>query len=225
MKVKGSDVHTSVYDKRDDFQIGFPIVSFSWLSGDVPRLPSYAIYISQFVRFARRCTSVLDFHSKNLQITSKRPSHRVTDIINFEKHLESSWGHTLTFFPNLAQYGSKNMFPKENLANVYSYLVYKLKRIKGAVNFVSSNSNIVKRIRRRKYDPVIIERTLVLYLALLEPCADPRALHSDKQGGGDYMTWLVQTSEETRSRSSFPLYVSRDSFSPWTRARFQMGGA
>ena len=69
IKVIGSDIHTSVYDKRDDF--GFPIVNFPWLSGDVPRLPSYGIYISQLVRFARCCTSVLDFHSKNLQITSK----------------------------------------------------------------------------------------------------------------------------------------------------------
>ena len=50
---------------------GFPIVNFPWLSGDVPRLPSYGIYISQLVRFARCCTSVFDFHSKNLQITSK----------------------------------------------------------------------------------------------------------------------------------------------------------
>ena len=49
----------------------FPVVNFPWLSGDVPRLPSYGIYISQLVRFARCCTSVLDFHSKNLQITSK----------------------------------------------------------------------------------------------------------------------------------------------------------
>ena len=69
IKVIGSDIHTSVYDKRDD--LGFPIVNFPWLSGDVPRLPSYGIYISQLVRFARCCTSVLDFHSKNLQITSK----------------------------------------------------------------------------------------------------------------------------------------------------------
>ena len=69
IKVIGSDIHTSVYDKRDDF--GFPIVNFPWLSGDVPRLPSYGIYISQLVRFARCCTSVLDFNSKNLQITSK----------------------------------------------------------------------------------------------------------------------------------------------------------
>ena len=52
----GNDIHTSVYDKRDDF--GFPIVNFPWLSGDVPRLPSYGIYISQLVRFARCCTSV-----------------------------------------------------------------------------------------------------------------------------------------------------------------------
>ena len=69
IKVIDSDIHTSVYDKRNDF--GFPIVNFPWLRGDVPRLPSYSIYISQLVRFARCCTSVLDFHSKNLQITSK----------------------------------------------------------------------------------------------------------------------------------------------------------
>ena len=40
---------------------------FPFLSGDVPRLPSYDIYISQLVRFARCCTSVFDFHSKILK--------------------------------------------------------------------------------------------------------------------------------------------------------------
>ena len=60
IKVIGSNIHISVYDKRDDF--GFPIVNFPWLSG-VPTLPSYGIYISQLVRFARCCTSVFDFHS------------------------------------------------------------------------------------------------------------------------------------------------------------------
>ena len=57
LKVVCSDVHSSVYDKRDDF--GFPIVTFPWFSGDVPRLPSYVVYISQLIRFARCCTSVL----------------------------------------------------------------------------------------------------------------------------------------------------------------------
>ena len=50
---------------------GFPIVNSTWLSGNVPRLPSYGVYISQLVRFAWRCTCVFDFHSKNLRITSK----------------------------------------------------------------------------------------------------------------------------------------------------------
>ena len=62
LNIKVIDIDTSVYDKRDDF--GFPIVNFPWLSGDVLRLPSYGIYISQLVRFAWWCISVLDFHSK-----------------------------------------------------------------------------------------------------------------------------------------------------------------
>ena len=43
IKVIGSDVHTSVYDKHDDF--GFPIVNFPWLSGDVPRLPRFLSWL------------------------------------------------------------------------------------------------------------------------------------------------------------------------------------
>ena len=39
IKVIGNDVHTSVYNKRDDF--GFPIVNLPWMSGGVPRLPYY----------------------------------------------------------------------------------------------------------------------------------------------------------------------------------------
>ena len=59
INVIDSDIYTSIYDKRDDF--GFPIVNFPWLSGDIPRLPSYGVYISQLVRFARCCSSVSDF--------------------------------------------------------------------------------------------------------------------------------------------------------------------
>ena len=69
IKVIDSDVHTSVYETRHFF--GFPIVNYPWLSGDVPRFPAYGVYISRLVRFDRCCTNVLDFHSKNFQITSK----------------------------------------------------------------------------------------------------------------------------------------------------------
>ena len=74
-KIKVIDyyVHSSIYDKRDDF--GFTIVNFPWLSSDVPRLLSCGVDISHLVRFARCCTSVLDFHSKNFQITSNLLTH------------------------------------------------------------------------------------------------------------------------------------------------------
>ena len=69
IQITNNDIHTSIYDKREDF--GFLIVNFPWLDGDVPRLPSYVIYISQLVRFARACSDISDFHTKNLLITSK----------------------------------------------------------------------------------------------------------------------------------------------------------
>ena len=48
---------------------------------------------------------------------------------------------------------------------VYGDLVYKLRRVKDTPNFISSGSEIVKRLRRRQYDPVIIERTIGLVIA------------------------------------------------------------
>ena len=42
---------------------------------------------------------------------------------------------------------------------VYSDLVNKLSRVKCEANFISSDSKIVKHLRRRKYDQVIIDRT------------------------------------------------------------------
>ena len=46
----------------------------------------------------------------------------------------------------------------------YGDLVYKLRRVKDKPNFILSGSKIVKRLRRRQYDPVIIERTIGLVL-------------------------------------------------------------
>ena len=45
-----------------------------------------------------------------------------------------------------------------------SYAVVKLRRVKDTPNFMSSGSKIVKRLRRRQYDPLIIERTIGLVL-------------------------------------------------------------
>ena len=49
-------VSSKIYDKWDDFN--FEIVNFLFLDGDVPRSPSYGVYISQYIRFARVCANV-----------------------------------------------------------------------------------------------------------------------------------------------------------------------
>ena len=61
----------------------------------------------------------------------------------------------------------------------YGDLVYKQRRVKDTSNFFSSGSKIVKRLRRRQYDTVIIERTIglvlgpstALYESFLKHCA------------------------------------------------------
>ena len=44
----------------------FDIVNFPFLDGDVPRRPSYGVYISQLIRFARVCTHIDDFNTRKL---------------------------------------------------------------------------------------------------------------------------------------------------------------
>ena len=96
--------------------------SISLFESYAPRLQSHGVYISKLVRFTMCCTSVLDFLSKNLNITSKLLT-RVTYIMSFEKHLVSSSGHTLSFYLNLVKYRFKNMFLKKSLIR-YSTVIW-----------------------------------------------------------------------------------------------------
>ena len=60
---------SKLYDKQDDFN--FEIVNFPLIDGDVPPSPSYGVYISQLIRFARVCSDVDDFNKRNLFLTAK----------------------------------------------------------------------------------------------------------------------------------------------------------
>ena len=62
-------VSSKFYDKRDDFD--FDIVNFPFLDGDIPRLTSYEISISQLIRFARVSSHVADFNTRNQILTAK----------------------------------------------------------------------------------------------------------------------------------------------------------
>ena len=54
-------VSSKIYDKRDYFN--FEIENFPFLDGDVPRSPSYGVYIPQRIRFARLNSNVDDFNN------------------------------------------------------------------------------------------------------------------------------------------------------------------
>ena len=57
LSIHNDIVSTKIYDKRDD--------------GDVPQRPSYGVYISQLIRFARASSHVTDFNNRNKFLTAK----------------------------------------------------------------------------------------------------------------------------------------------------------
>ena len=58
LSITNGMVSSKIYHKRDD--LNFEIVNFPFLGGDVPRFPSYNVYISQIIRYARVCSNVDD---------------------------------------------------------------------------------------------------------------------------------------------------------------------
>ena len=70
LSISNGFVSSKSYDKRDDFD--FDIVFFFLFSyGDVPRRPSYGVYISQLIRFARVCSHLEDLNVRNKCLTAK----------------------------------------------------------------------------------------------------------------------------------------------------------
>ena len=69
LSITNGIVSSKIYDKWDDFN--FEKVNFPFLDGDVPRSPSYGVYISQLIHFARVCSNVNDFNKRNLFLTAK----------------------------------------------------------------------------------------------------------------------------------------------------------
>ena len=63
LSITNGIVSSKIYNKRNDFN--FEIVNFPFLDGDVPRSPSYRVYISQLIRFARMCSNGDGFNNRN----------------------------------------------------------------------------------------------------------------------------------------------------------------
>ena len=67
----GSDgkLHTSSYDKRDDFNLH--IKNCPFLNSYVPSSPAYGLFFSQFIRYTRVCSSYKSFILRARRLSSK----------------------------------------------------------------------------------------------------------------------------------------------------------
>ena len=98
----------------------------------------------------------LDIHSKNLYFQTTDTGLRKSQASKtIWKVLQVILWAFIQFLWNIVW----RMSFWRNFSQVfYGDLVYKIWRVKCEASFVSSGSKIVKRLRRRKYDPVIIDR-------------------------------------------------------------------
>ena len=66
---RDGQLHTSIYDKRDDFN--FYITNFPFLSSNIPSSPAYGVFISQLIRYSRACSSYQCFILRARRLSSK----------------------------------------------------------------------------------------------------------------------------------------------------------
>ena len=62
-------LHTSLYDKRDDFN--FHVTNFPFLSGGIPSSPACGVFISQLIRYARAGSSYECFILRAVRLSNK----------------------------------------------------------------------------------------------------------------------------------------------------------
>ena len=154
LSITNGIVSSKIYDKRDDFN--FEIVNIQFLDGDVPRSPSYGVYISQLIRFE-------DFNNRNLFLTAKLLKqgyryHKIRKAFSkfYYRHSELIVKYNIGLKTLLQQGISEPIF--------YGDLVYKFKRIVGKPNFSDQFKKIVKRYIRVGYNLDIMPQSACLVL-------------------------------------------------------------
>ena len=161
LSITNGIVSSKIYDKRDDFN--FDIVNFPFLDGDVTRSPSYGVYISQLIGFARVCSNVDDFNNRNLVLTAKLLKqgyryHKIRKAFSkfYHRHSELIVKYNIGLKTLLQQGISEPIF--------YGDLVYKFKRIVGKPNLSDRFKKIVKHYIRVGYNLDIMRQSACLVL-------------------------------------------------------------
>ena len=161
LSIHNDIVSEKIHYKRDDFN--FDIVNFLFVDGDVPRRPSHSVYLSQFIRFARASSHVIDFNNRNKFLTAEllRQDYRYHKLCKafskfYRRHFELIEKYHVNL-KKLMQQGICN-------AEFYEDLVYKFKKIIGNPNLSNLLKLVVNRFKRAGYSLDIIRQIACLVL-------------------------------------------------------------
>ena len=115
-------VSSKIYDKRDDFD--FNKVNFPFLDDDVPRCPSYRVYTSQLIRFARVYSHVDDFNIRNKYLTAKllKQGYRYHKLR--KAFFQSSIADTMNWLQNFKCQVNSLLYQGLSEPELYDDLVY-----------------------------------------------------------------------------------------------------
>ena len=163
-------VSSKIYDKRDDFD--FDIVNFPFLDGDVPRRPSYGdvprrpfygLYISQLIRFARVCSHVDDFNTRNKCLTAKllKQGYRYHKLRKaFSKFYRRHYELISKFNVGLKSLLHQGLSEPE----FYGDLVYNFKKKRGMTDFSDQFRKIIMRYKRIRYNLNVMRQSACLVI-------------------------------------------------------------
>ena len=161
LSISNGFVSSKIYDKRDDFD--FDVVKFPFLDGDVPRRPSYGMYISQLIRFARVCSHVKDFNAHNECLTVKLLKqgywyHKLRKAFYkfYHRHYELISKFNVGF-KSLLTLGLSE-------PELYGDLVYKFKKNMGKTDFSDQFRKVIIHLKRIGYDLNVIQHSAFLVI-------------------------------------------------------------
>ena len=161
LSISNGFVSSKIYHKRD--AIDFDIVNFPFLDGDVPRRPSYGVYISQLIRFARVCSHVDDFNTRNKCLTAKllKQGYRYHKFRKaFSKFYHRYYELISKFNVGLRSLLHQGLSEPE----FYGDLVYKFKKIRGMTDFSHQFRKIIMRYKRIGYNLNVMRQSACLVI-------------------------------------------------------------
>ena len=132
------------------------MVNFPFLDVEDPRSPSYGVYISQLIHFARVCSNVDDFKNRNLFSTVKLLKqgyiyHKIRK--GFALFLTSTIYHRHSEIIVKYKIGLKTLLQQGISESIfYGDLVYKFKIIIGKPNCSDRFKKIIKRYIKVGYN-------------------------------------------------------------------------